>query len=727
MQKSFFLLMLQFSILFISCSYTPENSPFILQTPHMTPDTYHASYSYRVLSSNITEKSLQMVLEIIKDPTNHEILYISANETSAENIDDPLKTYINPSNDPNYYPIYENTRNRISKLLLFELEAKSPNYLSIKLKDKEKDRYEIPEADPYPHDSDSLTPASFNISDLLYSFTIKTDPFSIEVLRKSTNETLFTTEDFNLIFSEKYLEISSLLPSHDIFGLGERNHKFKLRVPGIYTLWNRDLFAELDDARGGKSTYGSHPMYIMHENSDKFHIVSMRNSHAMDVDLDNVEKITSQGVVEQAKVTYKLTGGVIDLRIFIGETAEDTVQLYHKYVGGHILPPFWALGFHLSRYGYKSWSSVRTILDAFQEYKMPLDVIWFDIDYMKNYRAFTIDSNRFNPETINNDLENVYRKKLVVILDPGIAIESSDFAYEEGIRKDIFLKNPDGTNLVGCVWPGRTHYPDFMNPRTQEFWDDTVNKLYDQLKFSGLWIDMNEFANLIDGAVNSGNPDHECGLNIHENIYKIDEKCNYGDEDYRVFNPGHNRLETNGVCLNAKHIDGLTEREVHNFNGLFNAKTTYATLKNKLNFKQPFILTRSTAPGSGKYAIHWTGDNNSGWEWMKISIAGILNFNMFGIPFVGADICGFAGEAWEELCVRWMQLGTVYPFYRNHNFLGSPDQDPFSFGDTMIEGSITSIRLRYSFLKYYYSLFVEYLFFFFFFFFFKSLFFFFIF
>ena len=43
---------------------------------------------------------------------------------------------------------------------------------------------------------------------------------------------------------------------------------------------------------------------------------------------------------------------------------------------------------------------------------------------------------------------------------------------------------------------------------------------------------------------------------------------------------------------------------------------------------------------------------------MKLSIAGIMNFNMFGIPLVGPNVCGFisseSSDEESELCGRWI-------------------------------------------------------------------------
>jgi len=117
------------------------------------------------------------------------------------------------------------------------------------------------------------------------------------------------------------------------------------------------------------------------------------------------------------------------------------------------------------------------------------------------------------------------------------------------------------------------------------------------------------------------------------------------------------------------------------------------------------VISRSTYAGSGGHGGHWLGDNGSSWNDLYESIPGLLAFQLFGIPLVGADICGFGGTPTVELCSRWMQLGSFYPFSRNHNSIGNPDQDPVSMGQQVTDVSRAALNIRYSLLPYLYTLF----------------------
>jgi len=70
---------------------------------------------------------------------------------------------------------------------------------------------------------------------------------------------------------------------------------------------------------------------------------------------------------------------------------------------------------------------------------------------------------------------------------------------------------------------------------------------------------------------------------------------------------------------------------------------------------------------------------------------------MYGIPFVGEDICGLFGNATPEICARWMQLGSLYPFSRNHNGNTSVSQEPYAFPayEYVLSSSIKTLNVRY--------------------------------
>ena len=121
--------------------------------------------------------------------------------------------------------------------------------------------------------------------------------------------------------------------------------------------------------------------------------------------------------------------------------------------------------------------------------------------------------------------------------------------------------------------------------------------------------------------------------------------------------------------------------------------------------KRPFVLSRSTVLGAGKYAFHWLGDNHSTFEDMRNGVNGIFQFQIYGIPMVGDDICGFNGDSNDELCARWMMLGVLFPFSRNHNSRKYKSQEPFAFGikSNAFRNSCIALRLRYQLLRYYYT------------------------
>jgi len=104
------------------------------------------------------------------------------------------------------------------------------------------------------------------------------------------------------------------------------------------------------------------------------------------------------------------------------------------------------------------------------------------------------------------------------------------------------------------------------------------------------------------------------------------------------------------MSLNATHpSNNLSQYDTHSLFGHVEGKVTREILLNQtstpLKDKRTFLLSRSTFAGSGKYVQHWLGDNHRTWEHMRSSIAGVMNFNMFGIPMVGPDTCGFFGAS----------------------------------------------------------------------------------
>ena len=231
-------------------------------------------------------------------------------------------------------------------------------------------------------------------------------------------------------------------------------------------------------------TENKHSLYGAHN----FMIVNGEDTFGIFV--DNPGKVIFDVGEKKIDLLEVTTGKDSDIYIITGDSLKDIVHQFRELIGQSYVAPRWAFGYQQSRWGYVCEKDIRNVVDGYHDNQIPLDAVYLDIDYMKDYKDFTVDTERF-PDfkgfTDEMKTENVH---LVPIIDAGVKIEKDYPVYEEGVEKGYFCKDEDGNDFVAAVWPGKVHFPDVLNSKSRAWFGEKYRWLIEQ-GIDGFWNDMN--------------------------------------------------------------------------------------------------------------------------------------------------------------------------------------------------------------------------------------------
>ena len=475
-----------------------------------------------------------------------------------------------------------------------------------------------------------------------------------------------------------------------IYGLGEANRGINKRGYRYVSNCTDDPHHTEDKT----SLYGAHNFIVV---SGKQH-VGLFFDYPATISFDI-------GYTQQNLLTVSCERADLYLYVITGESAYDVVKQFRKIIGTSYIAPKYAFGFGQSRWGYKTAEDIERVVRGYRDHQLPIDMVYLDIDYMQDYKDFTVNAERF--PAFEQFVQKMKAEKihLIPIIDAGVKIEKGYEIYEEGLEKGYFCKREDGSAFVAAVWPGWTHFPDVLNPDARA-WFGGKYELLTSLGIDGFWNDMNEPAIFYSEegirALNQAVSDHVKTFGADAMVDNPDaipfeargilERIQNNPEDYKRFY--HN---VNGTMIRHDLV--------HNLYGYNMTRAAGEALRKIAPDKNMLLFSRSSYIGMHRYGGIWTGDNQSWWSHILLNLKMLPSLNMCGFLYTGADLGGFGADTTRDLLLRWLALGVFTPLMRNHTALGTREQECYQF--EQIEDFRHVVGVRYRLIPYLYSVYVK--------------------
>lgn len=499
--------------------------------------------------------------------------------------------------------------------------------------------------------------------------------YKIKYKQRFEESVIFKSREINFSNGTISLGVGNANIVSDVFQHDDyRGFRFKLQ-PGEKIYGGGERAIPLN-RRGYKFPLFNNPWYGYSEGADalNYSVPLFTSSNGYALFFDNASK----GYADIGKTSGDIfevgfTSGELNVYIITGKDYKEILKAYHKLTGTQPLPPRWAFGNLMSRFGYSSEAQATSILNKMKDNRIPVDAIIFDLYWFGDSIKGTLGNLDWLNKTRWPDPKKMItgftNKKIntVLIAEPfilkgtknyndaqkylatdslGNPYQLTDFYFGVGGLLDIFKKDAGG-------WIWKTHYRKQIGNGV-----------------TGWWTDL-------------GEPEKHPADLLHN-------------------------LEDLGI---KRH---LKADEVHNVYGHYWNKMLFENYAKDLPDQRLFHLNRAGFAGSQRYSIFpWSGDVSRSWSGLRAQLPVMLGMSMSGVPYIHADAGGFAGgEGDNELYVRWLQFAGFTPVFRPHGTaLFELDKEAYSFPSepALIEEPFRSyakdaIKMRYALLPYNYTL-----------------------
>ena len=185
------------------------------------------------------------------------------------------------------------------------------------------------------------------------------EPFYFSI-KDSNGNIYYYFDGANFLYTDTLIIFDQLLTTGYIYGFGERNYNFNLDI-GRYTIWGNDTtYTNRDKKNGGWNLMGHQPVGLHLTKFKKYLGLIFLNANCQDVVISDIKTklentYNNININEFSHILRHITiGGIINYYITLGENAEEAISGMHSIYGHPAIPPFWGLGWHQCKWGYKN-------------------------------------------------------------------------------------------------------------------------------------------------------------------------------------------------------------------------------------------------------------------------------------------------------------------------------------------------------------------------------------